>query len=91
MRARHLLRHTLGEDLPACLVGTQDRFQPPVLDFQDQQAAPRVQDHEVRVGVPRADGHVVPDQVVVVELLLQPFGGAPLAAVMRPTQVLRAG
>jgi hypothetical protein len=69
----------LGQDFPACLVGTQNRLQPPVLDFQDQQAAPRMQDDEVRVGVPRADGHVVPDEVVVVELLLEAFGQAPLA------------
>jgi hypothetical protein len=38
---------------------------------------------KVRVLVPRADGHVVPEQVVVVELLLQPFGQRRSPLVMR--------
>ena len=77
-RVRDVLWNAVGEDLPGLLVGGADRLQAPVLDFQDQQAAARVQHHEVWMGVLRANRHVVPDQVVVVELLLQTLGGSAL-------------
>jgi len=38
-----------------------------------------VHDDEVRVLVPGANGHVVPEQVVGIELVFKPFCGAALA------------
>lgn len=78
-RIGHTLRNALGQDLPGLLARRADRLQPPVFDFENQQPAPRMQNDEIRMSVFRADGHVVPDQVVIVELLLQALGRSALA------------
>jgi len=73
------LRLPIIQDLPVLPGGLLDRFQPPVLGLQDQHTAPRVQHHEIGLRLLWAHGHVVPEQVIVFELLLQAFGQAPLA------------
>jgi hypothetical protein len=73
-------------------VGLHDGAQAEVFDLQDQDAPARVQHDEVGVQLLRADGHVVPEQVVVVELLLQPFSASRFSPlVMRETQLPNAG
>jgi hypothetical protein len=66
----------ISQDL---LGGAVDGVQVPVFGLQYQQPAPGVQHHKVRVGLLGANGHVVPQQVVVIQLLLQPLGQTPLA------------
>ena len=61
-------------------VGVADGVGLPVLHLQHQQAATGMEDDEIGVALFQADRHVVPDQVVVLELLLQPLGNAFLAA-----------
>ena len=79
-RVDDTLGNTVRDDLPGLPVGALDRGEPPVLDLQHQQAAARMDHHEIRVREPGADRNVVPQPVVVVEFLLQPLGQAPLAA-----------
>lgn len=61
------------------LVDALQVLQLPVLDLQHQDAAARVQDQEVGMRAAGADGHVVPEQVVVLELGLQALGQAAFA------------
>ena len=66
-------------DDPGLFVGLDEGGEPEVLDLQDQDASARVHDDEIRVQVLGPYSHVVPQQVVVVELLFQPLGCAALA------------
>ena len=75
---RNVLGNPLSQDFPGLLVGRANRFQAPVLDLKDEQPAPWMQNNKIGMGVLWPDGHVVPGQIVVVELLLQPLGGASL-------------
>ena len=68
------------KDLPALLVGLLNGLGAPVFHFQNQQPAPGMHHHKIRVQVPGADRHVVPKQIVVVELLLKPFSQPAFAA-----------
>lgn len=68
-----------NNDLPVLAGGVLDGVQPPVLGFEDEQAAAGVENDEIGVRLLGADGDVVPDQVVVIELLLQAFGEALFA------------
>ena len=61
---------------PVFLVCLHDGAQAEVFDLQNQQPPAGVQHDEVGVQLLRADGHVVPKQVVVVELVFQPLGQA---------------
>jgi hypothetical protein len=56
-----------------------DGLQVPVLHFQEQDAPAWVKDQEVRVLVARADGDVVPTEVVVLEQVAEAGGEAALA------------
>src|SRR3954470_23402058 len=56
-----------------------NRFQLPVLHLQDHQAAPGVEDDEIRLAVFQPDGYVVPEQVILIELLFEPLGDTLLA------------
>ena len=67
-------------DFPGLLVDADKGGQAEVLDLQNQDTPARVHDNEVRVLVLRADGHVIPKQVIGIELLLKAFGKAALAA-----------
>ncbi|MCY1535241.1 hypothetical protein D9M68_706360 [compost metagenome] len=69
----------LAVDVPGLFVGLDQGGEPEVLHLQDQDAPARVHDDKVRVLVLGADGHVVPEQVVGIELVFQPFGGAAFA------------
>jgi len=60
-------------------VGLEDGVEGPVLDLEDQQSAAGVEDQEVGVAVLRADGDVVPAEVVVFEELAEAGGKAALA------------
>jgi hypothetical protein len=73
------LRLAARHDLPGLLVGLGDGLEAPVLHLQDQQPAARVQHDEIGMRLSGADRHVVPDEVVVVELLFQPLGQPALA------------
>lgn len=70
----------VNKNLPALLVGLLNGLEAPVLHLQNQQAAPRVHHHEVRVQMPGPDRHVIPEQIVFVEFLFKAFGESPLAA-----------
>lgn len=60
------------------------RAGPPALDLQHQQAATRMQHHEVRQAPLVAHRHVVPDEIVVLQTALELPQHAPLgAAVLR--------
>ena len=72
-------RHAFGRHLEAQLAGLADVVELPVFDLQHQQAAARMQHDEVGVQPLGADRHVVPDEVVAAELLLEPFSKTPLA------------
>ena len=56
------------------LIGVLDGFGFPVLDFEYQHAAARMEYNEVRAPLPEPDGHVIPEQIIVFELLFEPFG-----------------
>ena len=56
------------------------RAGPPALDLQHQQAAARMQHHEVRQAALVAHGNVVPDEVVVLQTALELPQHAPLGA-----------
>ena len=60
-----------GIDDGAVAVDLRQGVRLPVLDLQHQEPAGRVQHHEVRMPVARPDGHVVPAQVLVIELVVQ--------------------
>ena len=67
------------QDFPVLAGDVANGVQMPVLGLQHQQTPSGVQHHEVRVCLFGAYGHVVPQQVVGIELLLQPLGQASLA------------
>ena len=73
-RIADCLGNTFGQDFPRPLAGLANRVQMPILDFEDQQSAAWVKHDEVGVRALGADGHVIPEQIVVIELLLKPFG-----------------
>jgi hypothetical protein len=73
-RVRNDLGRALSQDLASLLVGGADRLQAPVLDFDHEQPAAWMQHDEIGMGVSGADGYVVPDEIVVIELLLQTLG-----------------
>ena len=75
-----LYQAALGDQGELGAVGVADGVGLPVLHFQHQQAAARVEHHEVRMALLEPDRHVVPEQVVVLQLLFQPFGDTLLAA-----------
>lgn len=79
-RIQHVLDAVGGEDGS---IGAAQGLQGvglPVLDLQDQDAAPGVQDDEIGVIVARAaQRHIKPAQVVVFELGFKPLGKTPLA------------
>ncbi len=56
-----------------------DRVEPPIFHLKDQQSAARMQDHEVRVLMLRANGYVVPAEVIVFQQVGQPVGEAAFA------------
>src|SRR6185312_454688 len=87
---RFLRQAAFGDQGELGRVGMADGVGLPVLHFQHQQAAARVEHHEVGAALLEADRHVVPEQVVVFELLFQPFGHALLAA-GHPWQAAVAG
>src|SRR6185369_9668866 len=60
-------------------VGLEDGVEGPVLDLKDQQSAAGVEDQEVGMAVLRADGDVVPAEVVVFEELAEACREAALA------------
>ncbi|MCY1234956.1 hypothetical protein D9M72_475550 [compost metagenome] len=78
-RIGNTLGHAVRRDQPIATAGLPDSVQAPVLGFQDQQAAARVQHDEVGMALLGPDGHVEPQQVVVVELLLQALCQSALA------------
>lgn len=51
----------------------------PLLECVDEQATARMQDHEIRPTLLRADRHVVPDETFVFELVLEALRNAPFA------------
>jgi hypothetical protein len=63
-----------------------DGLQPPVLGFQDQQAAPGVNDHEVGLRLLGSEGHVVPKQLVVVQFFSKRSARRRSPLVMRVAQ-----
>ena len=69
----------VAQDFPVLFVGLQDGAEPPVFDLQHLDAPARVHDAKVWVGVTRTHRHVIPKQVVVIELLLKPLGQAAFA------------
>ena len=70
----------IAVDFPGLLVGADEGGEAKVFDFQNQDAPARVHDHKVWVLVFGADGHVVPQQVIGIELELQPLAHASLPA-----------
>lgn len=74
------LAGSVVQNLKALARGAEDGAGVPVLGFQNQCTTVRVQDDKVRVGLPGADGHVPPEQVVVIELAFQPVGQALFAS-----------
>jgi hypothetical protein len=77
-RIRNVLGNALRQDLPGLLARRADGLEPPILHFEDEQPAPGMQHDEIGMRVRRTDRHVIPDQVVVVELLLESLGGSSL-------------
>ena len=75
----HHLHRSVGDDLPYLTRGTTHRLQSPVFGFQDQQPTPWMQNDEIGVGLLWTNGDVVPEQVVVFELLFEPLGQSALA------------
>ena len=73
------------------LVGLDEGGKPEVLDLQDQDAPARVHDHKVRVLVPGANGHVVPEQVSASNFSSSRSAVRRSPGVMRATQLPRAG
>ena len=72
--------NAVWNDFPVLLVCLLDSAKPPILDLQHQHAPARVYDHKIRVRVFGTNRHVIPKQIVIIKLLLKPFGQAPLAA-----------
>ena len=58
---------------PVVFAGLHDGAQAEVFDFQNQQPPAGVQHDEIGVQLLGTYGHVVPEQVVLIELLLQPL------------------
>ena len=78
-RIGNAFRHTIGNDFPRLFVDLVDGGQTPVFYLQNQNAAPGVQHHKVRVQMLGANGHVVPQQIVIIKLLLQALGQSRFA------------
>lgn len=78
-RVEHVLEALGRQDGGIGLVDGLDGFGLPVLDFENQQAAARMQDDEVGMAVGRADGDVVPAQVVVFKFGFEALGEAAFA------------
>ena len=62
------------QNVKALACRTVDGVEVPVLGFQNQRTTARVEYDKVRTGLFGANGHVPPQQGVVIEFLLQPFG-----------------
>ena len=75
-----VLEARIGDEADALAVDGLYGFQPPVFDFEHQQATARVEDDKVRMHIARAERYVVPDQPVIFELLFKALGKAFLAA-----------
>lgn len=80
-RTRHHLVPGAGIDGEAHRVHVADRIQVPILDLERQHATARMQDQEIGMLVPRADGEVEPAEVVVFKQGAQAVGKAALAGV----------
>ena len=74
------LEARIGDEAHALAVDRLYGFQPPVFDFEHQQATARVEDDKVRMHIAWAKRYVVPEQPVVFELLFEAVGQAFLAA-----------
>src|SRR5690606_36298078 len=55
-------------------------FNLPILDLKNQDATAWVQDHEIRLTPLRADRHIEPDQIIVLEFFLDALGEALFAS-----------
>jgi hypothetical protein len=79
-RVGNPLEACIGEDTEALPIDFPNGIELPVLDFQHQQAAARVEDNEVGMHVARPERYVVPKQPVVFELLFEAVCEASLTA-----------
>ena len=70
---------SVDHDVPSLASGLHYGFKLPVFGFQNQDAAPGMHDHKVWMRLLGTDRHVIPKQIVVIKLLLQPLGQSVLA------------
>jgi hypothetical protein len=74
----HRIRHTLdpacGEQRSICAGYRLKGVGFPVLDFQDQQTAPGMDDEKVRMDIATTDRHVVPTEAILFKLAFQTLG-----------------
>jgi hypothetical protein len=78
-RIHHRLDMPVRDDFKVFPRGLANGVQSPIFRLQNQRPSLRMDHHKVRVGLLRPHGHVVPQQVVVLQLLLQPLGQTALA------------
>ena len=79
-RAGHRFRLPIRSNRPNVLIGLDDGGKLPVFYFQNQQPAIRMQDDEIGVRMLGANRYVIPNQIIVFQLIFQPLRKAPLAA-----------
>ncbi len=77
-RAGDLLEAIVGHDGGGLSGDPLDSIKAPVLDFQDQHPATRMQNDKIRMQTPLANGHVVPAQVVIFQMTFHPLSKTPL-------------
>lgn len=70
---------SIHDERPGLFGRLLNRLEPPILGLKNQNAPAWMNDDKVRMRLLGADGHVIPEHVIVFELLLQPLGQASLA------------